>query len=68
MNKFEYKLITINAARLHNGKQQAEIDSKFRELGNEGWELDKMEPIITGGIFRIGSYTSEFLVVFKRQK
>lgn len=68
MKRFDYKLLTLNAVRLRNGKIQAEIDSKFRKLGNEGWELVKLEPILTGGMFRMGSYTSEFLVVFKREK
>ena len=34
--------------------------------GEQGWELIKMEPIASGGVVFQG--TSEFLVVFKREK
>lgn len=68
MKQFEYKLLTINAAHLSKTNFQAEINAKFRHWGNEGWELDKMEPILTGSVFTMGSRTSEFLLVLKREK
>ena len=68
MQKFEYKLLTISASHLSKSNFQAEINAKFRHWGNEGWELVKMEPVLKSGIFSIGSYTTDFLVVFKREK
>ena len=42
--------------------------SYINNLGNEGWELIKMEPVTSGGIIWQGASTDEFLVVFKREK
>ena len=68
MQKFEYKLLTINASHLSKTNFQSELNAKFRNWGNEGWELVKMEPVLKSGIFSVGSYTSDLLVVFKREK
>lgn len=68
MKKYEYKLLTINVAKFRKQNFQAELDARFNELGNQGWELDKMEPINTSDIFFMGSATSDFFVVFKREK
>lgn len=68
MKKFEYKLLTIQAARLSRKSFQAEMDEKFRRWGYAGWELIKMEPVTSGGLFFQGATTREFLVVFKREK
>lgn len=68
MKKFEYKIITLNVAHFRKGSFQAEIDKKFEQWGEAGWELIKMEPISTGGMFFQGANTKEFLAVFKREK
>ena len=68
MRKFEYKLLTIRAAHLKRDNFQAELEEKFRIWGDEGWELIKMEPITSGGVFFQGANTNEFLTVFKREK
>ena len=68
MKKFEYKLLTINAAHLRRRNFQDELDIKFQGWGSQGWDLIKMEPITSGSFFFQGATTREFLVVFKREK
>ena len=68
MKKFEYKILTLNATKLHKEELQFEIDAKFNQWGNEGWELVKMEPVNSAGLFSYGSTTRDFFVVFKREK
>lgn len=68
MKKFDYKLLTISVVHLRKKKFQEELDAKFNKWGEEGWELMKMEPILETGIFNCFSSTSEFMVVFKREK
>lgn len=68
MKKFEYKLLTISAAHLSKEKFQAELDEKFRRWGDQGWDLIKMEPINSTGLFSYGASTNKFIVVFKREK
>ena len=65
MDKFEYKLLTISTAHLKKSVFQSELQIKFDEWGDEGWELVKMEPINDGFWF---SSTTEFFVVFRRRK
>jgi hypothetical protein len=68
MKKYEYKLLTVSVAHLRKEDFQAELNTKFQEWGNEGWDLVKMEPITTGNMAFRGATTREFLVVFKRKK
>lgn len=67
MKKFDYKMLTINVAKLKNEQFQKELNEKFVEWGSEGWELIKMEPINSGGIFLQGATTEYFLAVFKKE-
>ncbi len=68
MKKFEYKILTISVSHLKKSNFQAELNTKFQEWGNEGWELVKMEPITSGGLIFQGATTNEFLAVFKKEK
>jgi hypothetical protein len=68
MKKFEYKLLTVNTSHLRRKNFQTELDEKFRNWGNLGWDLIKMEPITSGGFFYHGASTVKFLIVFKREK
>ena len=68
MKKFEYKILTINVSHLSKSSFQAEIDKNFNTWGNLGWELIKVEPITSGGLFWHGATTDKFLMVFKRKK
>ncbi len=64
MDKFEYKLLTISTTHLKKTEFQSELQIKFDEWGNEGWDLVKMEPVIDG----LFGWSTKFLVVFKRPK
>ena len=68
MKKFEYKLLTINVGHFQKKGFQEELNAKFQEWGEKGWDLVKMEPVSSENVFFRGSYTSKFLVVFKREK
>ena len=68
MKQFEYKLLTIDVHHLNRSNFRSELSSDFARWGNEGWELVKMEPIVTGGFVFQGANTREFFVVFKREK
>jgi len=64
--KYEYKIVKVNVAHLRKDKFQLELDKKFNHWGNLGWDLVKFEPVLEIGFFGVGSYTKEFIVVFKR--
>ncbi|MEM1122110.1 MAG: DUF4177 domain-containing protein [Bacteroidota bacterium] len=65
--KYEYKIIKVNVAHLQKDRFQLELDKKFNHWGNLGWDLVKFEPILENSVsFFSGSYTKEFIVVFKR--
>ena len=68
MKQFEYKLLTISVNHLSRSNFRSELSSDFARWGNEGWELVKMEPIVTGGFVFQGANTREFFCVFKREK
>ena len=68
MKKYEYKIITIRAGHLDRNNFQEKLDQNFNDWGNEGWDLVKMEPITSGGLFWQGANTDKFLIVFKREK
>jgi hypothetical protein len=68
MKKFEYKLLTISVVHLRKKQFQEELDNKFNNWGEEGWELVKMEAITDSGMLNYFSSTSDFLAVFKREK
>ncbi len=66
--KFEYKIIVVDAGQLSNSNFQRELDQKFNGWGEEGWDLAKFEPIQERGYMPNGSYTREFIAIFKREK
>lgn len=68
MKKYEYKLLTISATQLKKSGFQADLDQKFQDFGNDGWELVSMEGVSVGGFLFSSSYTREFIAVFKREK
>lgn len=67
MKRYEYKMITINAGHLNQKKIQEKLDVNFNEWGKQGWDLIKMEPITSGGLFWQGANTDGFFIVFKRE-
>lgn len=64
--KYEYKIVKINVAHLRKDRFQLELDKKFNHWGNLGWDLVKFESVLENSLFGFGSYTKEFIVVFKR--
>ena len=67
MKKFDYKILTISVAHFRKSSFQTELNEKFSQWGEEGWELIKMEGISSGGMGFQGATTEEFLAVFKRE-
>lgn len=67
MKKYEYKLLTLSAFHLNKKTFQNELEENFKQWGDEGWDLVKMEPV-NGGAWIFWGRTSKFLVVFKREK
>ena len=66
MEKFEYKIITVNRYKLKKSSFQAEVIEKLNALGNEGWELVNVEGLVEPQyFFRFGG-TSDLLYTFKR--
>ncbi len=68
MKKFEYKILTISVEHFRKKDFQLELNEKFGRWGEEGWELVKMEPIAKAALLLQGASTTNFLVVFKRDK
>ncbi|MEM9856565.1 MAG: DUF4177 domain-containing protein [Bacteroidota bacterium] len=68
MKKFEYKMLTISVSHLSSKNFRNELNQKFKDYGEDGWELVKMEPIVRGGMFTYGGTTKEFFTVFQREK
>jgi hypothetical protein len=54
--KFEYKILTISTAHLKKETFQAELITKFNELGSLGWELINAEGITEGSIVAIAQW------------
>jgi hypothetical protein len=67
--RWEYKIIYIDATRWSPTGLPEELGVRFDELGDEGWELVKVEPILTGswGVF-LGSKTKALISFFRRPK
>ena len=72
MTKWEYKIVTISASRWTASGLPEETGQHFDELGEEGWELVRVEPILRGGYFFLGSgvgtSTESFVAFFRRPK
>jgi hypothetical protein len=65
--KFEYKILTISTAHLKKETFQAELITKFNELGSLGWELINAEGITEGSILWSVGETVELIFIFKRR-
>ncbi|MDR1171665.1 MAG: DUF4177 domain-containing protein, partial [Bacteroidales bacterium] len=68
MKKWEYKIVYINATQQHQSGMPDDINERFDQWGNEGWELVKVEPKLTCGFWGFGSFTEGFIVFFKKEK
>ncbi|MEQ8531535.1 MAG: DUF4177 domain-containing protein [Imperialibacter sp.] len=68
MQKFEYKIVTISVAHLKKKDFQSELSRNFDEWGGEGWDLVKFEPVTESWFLFDRGSTTEFIVIFKREK
>lgn len=68
MKRFEYKLVTFNASRMGRNSFRAELDKRFQQWGNDGWELVNMERITSRSWFFNMEFTREILATFKRER
>ncbi len=70
--KWEYKIVYVNAKKLTSTGLPEDINIKFDELGEEGWELIKVEQKLNSGMLLFGfgwfSSTVGYVAIFKRQK
>jgi hypothetical protein len=71
MEKWEYKIVYINAKKKISGSGLPDdINEQFDRYGSEGWNLDKMVPKLNGGGMAFGfgwiSQTVGYVAVFKR--
>jgi len=70
--KWEYKIVYINARKWTNTGLPKDINLEFDKLGEQGWELVKVEPKLDGGfiLFGIGvcTHTVAYTAFFKRTK
>lgn len=67
MKKFEYKVLNLTAKDLSDEAFLRELNNAFNKWGSEGWDLIKMESIEKGSYMTMGSKTSAFVLVFKRE-
>lgn len=67
MKKFEYKLINISSKEITDDRLLLELNDAINHMGSDGWDLVRMEPIEKGSYMTMGSKTSAFLLVFKRE-
>lgn len=68
MEKFEYKIITVNRNKLSKTAFQTELINNMNNLGNEGWELVTIEGLAGGSFFGGYGYTSKLIFIFKRKR
>jgi hypothetical protein len=70
--RWEYKIIYIVATKWTSTGLPNDLGECFDDLGNEGWELVKVEAIHNGGwlFFGFGTFTrtDSLVAFFKRQK
>ena len=63
--RYEYKVFTANVAKVWSAGLPDNIGVVLDEHGADGWELDKIEPILRKGLLG-GSYTDKMVLIFKR--
>lgn len=72
MEKYEYKLLYFNVDLWSQSGLPSDLNVKFDELGEEGWEYLEMKPIQSGGLFLaivgVFTHTKRLIAVFRRVK
>ena len=67
MEKWEYKIISLEVKGWINRKIDPKTEQLLNELGKDGWELTGIAPI-GGGTGGWGAETSSYTFIFKRKK
>ena len=70
LQKWEYKVLRVETVLWNKSGLPPDLSRVRDELGEDRWELVRVEPILKGGIFFlfIGTftYTRAFVLFFKR--
>ena len=68
--KYEYKLLHFKVGVFSPSGLPDDLNIRFDELGQNGWEYVEMKPILSSGLFflfmGIFSSTKQMIAVFKR--
>lgn len=64
--KYEYKIIKVDVSKLRKDRFQLELNKKFSHWGSLGWDLVTSDAVQDTGFWGYGSYTKEFIMIFKR--
>lgn len=64
--KYKYKIITVDVSKLRKDRFQLELSKKFDHWGSFGWDLVTFEAVQDTGFWGYGSYTKEFVLIFKK--
>lgn len=68
MEKWEYTIIFSEVKGLINKKPDPTMQDRMNVLGENGWELVSFTPMSGNTITAFGAATSNFILVFKRQR
>lgn len=68
MEKWEYKIVMSELKGFIKSKLDPAMEAGMNELGGEGWELISCSPMSGNNTGAWGASTSNFVLVFKRQK
>ncbi len=68
MKKFEYKMLTISVSHLSSKNFRNELNQKFKDYGEDGWELVKMEPIVRGGMLYLRGHHKRIFYCLSKGK
>ena len=70
MEQYEYKIISpvIKGKELDRQIDESSLEIQLNSLGNEGWELVNIIPIIGTTLTFSGSVTQRIYFIFKRKR
>ena len=66
--RWEYKIVYINATQSRQSGLPDDVNEKFDQWGDAGWELVKVEPKLTCGLFGLGTFTEGYVAFFRKEK
>ena len=68
MEKFEYKILSVNAVKMRLESFQPELMRTLNDLGGQGWELISAEGLNGGYLLNSTSQTMDVIFLFKRKR